>query len=335
MQWKFLHKGYFFLGCTFFITECWLFFLSWENNYNPVFFFLSHFLSTLYLMNFYRLRAQGDYKLWFWKIAGLCLCMPFLGFFFAIVITPHLEEMKAEFIDDFDEHVVCTLENVKYIPDEEHRNRIVTEKGNVFALVDLLSKDGFVEQKIKELKTIPEHPNAKIIQMIKKATSDKSQEVKYIAASVLKKIEKPLIDEINDLSKKLRKNPKDSSLLVELGNHCFNYCYLELPENSSIVYYLNWAYESYKSALELLPDRSDLLLAIGKTLVKLKKGREAIHYLDQYINKAPEDCNGYIWKAEAYYETRDFISLRKFLSDESLLKVQGWDQFRTVQAVWK
>ncbi len=311
-----------------------LFVSPWTGMALASFFFLFHLVSVglAFLATFP--AGKSNDRLWGGKAALLAVCMPLAGipFFITIAFTSHGKHQDS--LLEYEEHVQYTLKPEELLPDEMQQRAFLKEKMNLQSFIDVIHSRGQVEEKIQALNTLPTVASPNIINMVKIASRDTSPEVKFIAASVIKKIEKPMMEEMKFWSEETKKDAANTDGWVNLGNLYFNYCYLGIPDDVNMSHYIELAVQAYKRALKLAPGRPDLLLAVGKALVRQKQYDEALTLLERYIAGRPGDSNGYVWKAEALFQKKEYRQLKAFFKTVKSGEAGGWDTFDSIKAVW-
>ncbi|MBF0431473.1 MAG: hypothetical protein HQK83_09355 [Fibrobacteria bacterium] len=308
--------------------------LPWEQSWYPLYFLVAHLVSIGLGFLVVRSRQTNNSLLWGGKAALLAFCMPLAGvpFFMVIAFTSH--GIHQDSLMEYEEHVAYNVEPDALVPSEIQQEAFLQEKLNIQSFVDVIHSKGQVEEKIRALNTLPSQASPNIVNMVKIAARDKSPEVKFIAASVIKKIEKPMLEEMQFWSEETKAHEGNIDGWVNLGNLYFNYCYLGIPDNVNMAHYTQMAVDAYKKALVLAPERVDLLLAVGKVLVKQQKLEEALGYIERFIEQKPKDSNGHLWKAEVFFQKRDFRALRMLFQKVQDDGAEGWGMFNAIRAVW-
>jgi hypothetical protein len=138
---------------------------------------------------------------------------------------------------------------------QNHQIRIIKEKINLQSFIDIIHGSGNETMKIKFINLLYENISPTSIKMIKQATSDESSEVKIIAVSTLKKIEKPLLETIQKWYKKTNLNSYDEDAFFNLGMTCLKYCQLGIPDELNTANYLRKSEKAFLQVLSINPDR--------------------------------------------------------------------------------
>lgn len=170
--------------------------------------------------------------------------------------------------------------------------------------------------------------------MIKQATRDESSEVKIIAASTLKKIEQPLLDDIQKWYKKTELNKSDINAYINLGNTCLKYCQLGISDELNRANFLKRSEEAFQNVLLLNPERTDLFIKISKIFLERFEYDSALEYVNKYLFLYPDDYKGYIYKCEALFQQRKFKQLKEFINQIDFNKNKNWKELQSLKAVW-
>ncbi|MFH1760150.1 MAG: tetratricopeptide repeat protein, partial [bacterium] len=237
---------------------------------------------------------------------------------------------------EYEKHVAYSISASDLIPAVKQRKKLFSEKMNLQSFSDIINSRDRTDEKIKALNMLAKMDNhtPDSIDIVVRATNDPSTEVKYIAATTLGKIEKPIISGIQRLTKQLRRKPEDLSTHAQLGYLCINYCNMGILDATHSQFYMDRAIKAYQSVLDIDPHRHEFILAIGKIHLSRKNYKKALLYFNRYIQEEPDDKNGYLFKAEVYFLQEDYHSLRNLFKDMDPVKSKEWKYFKNFQEMW-
>ncbi|MFH0920915.1 MAG: HEAT repeat domain-containing protein, partial [Fibrobacterota bacterium] len=238
---------------------------GWPRN--GVFLFaLLHAGSVTALFAAFLLEGRPGTRLWNGKAALLALCLPLFGLpVYWIVSRRPAHAGGPGALRDYEDHVKYRRPAADAAnADADSNARLYSERVNLPPFLDVLYSPGNAAEKIRTLHAMAKLPGRDTVEGIRSALNDPAAEVRFAAVSALKKIEAPILRDIQQWSEQLRKRPDDADTLVNLGNLYYNYCYMGLLDKVNALHYAGLALSAYERAHALAPGRTDLWLSMGK-----------------------------------------------------------------------
>ncbi len=280
---------------------------------------------------------KQDYNYpWIIGTLVIVLLVPLIGFvFFGITHSLVLKRSRSENLDkcnEFDEYTITREKEV----DVSHvqRQEVFDEKIKTRSFEDIIRGTGANEEKINVLNVLSKNKTSESINLIQTALSDLSDEIRYVAAATLNKIEKDIMDEISVMEKKIEENPQNIELLATLANRCFDYCNMSILDAVNFEFWLEKSQKLYRKALNCDPLKTKLLLQLGKIGLMQNKYEEALSYIDQFLQKNSMEGDGYILKAEILFNFKRYEDLHIFMKEAGTLKIKNWDHYTKINEVW-
>lgn len=309
---------------------------SWEQTSQLPFFLIAHIFSVgcTYVLLVTK-QAKGKKLL----VLGPCLialCIPLFSILFLLIVSTKSKIRSSKLLEDeVEEEILADSRQGSFVADSDHHREIMQEKINLQSFIDIIQSQGNEEEKIKMLTLLSSnHATPEIIEMIKMATLDSSSEVKIIAVSTLKKIENPILENVQTWKKILKNDEENTEAYINLGITCLNYCLLGIPDQTNTAYYLDIAESAYVKALTLEPERTDILIELVRTLIERKKFTAALEHINRFMFIHSDDRKAILYKAEILFQQKEFNKLTAFLKEIDKEKFADWHHLEEMQAFW-
>ncbi|MCG8604418.1 tetratricopeptide repeat protein [bacterium] len=240
----------------------------------------------------------------------LTAVLPTYGIFGAYVVYSSLQKVEiqpGEYYEVEDEFVAhghkASLENIS-----ENVLEIKREELEVMSFKDIFqSRDRLLEENaINKLSKLVNQQSVSILQEVVKTTSS---DTKILAASALIDMEDKITKRVEELQKKLKQEPDNSSYRLELGRAYDLYCHLGVRDTVVKNYYQKLALEQYQYFLRSCPGHPEATFEYGRILLSQGDPDKAIRVFTEAAELAPKDPNPQVWLAEAYYEKEDYAAV--------------------------
>lgn len=317
------------------IVSCYQFFTMGGKWYEIVFFMILHIINMLLILFALEINKIKTHDAWIRNAFYVNLLFPLFGIYLFFIYIRFIPNKKTgSFVKEYEEYVRYQPVDAGVLLSETHLKSALDEKFNIQSFTDIINALGNVELKIKIIDQLSKTQTQWAIDLLKKAQDDLSPEVSYVAATALVNIETPILEDISHWKKLNSLNDQDVTVHIKLASLYWNYCYLGILDETNETFYLSLAEKSYEKALNLQPDKSEILLELGKVYLKLKKTDKAELCINKYIDHHPKDKNGYIWKAEMLYLSKNYSALKLFLKELRRGKIADWEQFEQLTGIW-
>ena len=313
----------------FYICSLYCFYL--DHKESTFFFWIFHFISIICaFLSFY--PNNEKYKnTWIGMVILIALCMPLVGILF-ILITSFQSNNKDKINIPVKRDIISGDNKSISLPtNQNHQTKIIKEKINLQSFIDIIHSKGNETLKIKFLNLLSENISLNSIKMIKQAMRDESSEVKIIAVSTLKKIEKPLLETIQKWYKKTKFNPYDENAWFYLGLACLKYCQVGIPDELNTTNYLKQSEKAFLHVLSTNPERTDAYLKLSEIYFENSEYNRAIENINKYLFFSPNDNKGYILKCEILFQQKKIKQLREFLKQK---ETTDRDKLHSLKTVW-
>lgn len=171
--------------------------------------------------------------------------------------------------------------------------------------------------RFQALQTLSNMPTRVAVPLLKQILTDKTDDIRLLAYSILDKQEKRLNDTIYQLKLQL-KDPLAPHAIVyrQLAENYWNFVYFGLAQGSLLQYALNEALEAIEQARKLLPDDPNIWMLKGKIHMKkgeLEEAKFAFATLENFGLPANRIAP---YLAEIAFLERRFDRVRHFLSEQ-------------------
>jgi len=167
-------------------------------------------------------------------------------------------------------------------------------------LADVLMSEASDDEKRGAIEALARLETPEAVEALRTALANDSAEVRFYAAAALSKLEERLATRQKTLERSLRSRPDDPIVDLELARTYFDYAYYHVVDEARRTDFLERALDRARRAAESGADPG-AWLAGGRALLALGRFEEAEALFDRYIEAAPQDARGFLWRAEARF----------------------------------
>lgn len=185
-------------------------------------------------------------------------------------------------------------------------------------LGDVLSvTDSEAEQRIA-IEYLSEMETPAAVEVLRKAASTAGSEAYFFSMTALTQMEDKMLarlDELEDAIKRSGETEADGDLLIQTAAAYLDFIYYHFVTGETRTEYLQRAQALLDHVLERNATGSseldESLLLSGRVQLGMGNARMAIKYFNRYIARNPQQWNGYLWRAEAWYRSGDYGRVRE------------------------
>lgn len=218
--------------------------------------------------------------------------------------------------DGFKSYISYTAEKVNSFKKNEISNNNL-ESLSIQPFADILKTDN-VSQKVNVCLSITkisdEHTRTKLLKI---ALNDFDYEVRYISNSMLNKIEKELVTEIDLLSKNIASSPQTIKNYRLRGYAKNRYALSSILHVQLKFFFLRSALEDFRYCLQAEPDNYFLVVKIAQVYMHLKLIPELLELTEKALKFELDADNRnkiLFYRAEGFYNLRDFEKMQHCLN---------------------
>ncbi len=265
-------------------------------------------ISTYFLKKHY----EDSNERIFFIILIFNLCLPIIGYFFAITFSIILSYTRDK----------TYLHNSKeFNKGEFNKNNFPTVK-RIFgesAVISLSTdKNNLSKNKMKGLVFMAENPTKQNFSLIKQLLSDKDNEIRLYSFSLINSTERELTEKISQIQNSLNKSSNEvehSRLATQLAYLYWEFIYLGLIDketNSLVVDKIN---NYSKIALMDEDNKGKIFTLLGKVSFHQKKFKKASTFFQKAIKEGIKKSKVAPYLAEIAYEKKSFSDVKAILSE--------------------
>jgi hypothetical protein len=166
-----------------------------------------------------------------------------------------------------------------------------------------------VPLKLEAVRTLERLSTRQAVQLLKKALGDPHPDVQFHASAALARLDDRFTASMHRAEQEIQTSPHRWEGYVTLGNVLLEYAYLALPEPHIRQHFLLRAAEAYEVALQHQSGGPQLVVNLARTYLELRDFPRALRTLDPLIDQHPGDSGARFWRAEAYFELRNYPEL--------------------------
>ena len=217
--------------------------------------------------------------------------------------------------DGFEKYISYTSEKVNSLTKRNHEP-MLRESLSIQPFIDILLSDS-TSQKVNVCLNITKanQENARI-KLLKIALNDHEYEVRYISNSMLNKIEKELVTEIDLLSKNISASPQTIKNYRLRGYAKNRYALSSILHAQLKNFFLKSALDDFRHCLQAEPDNYFLIVKIAQVYIHLKMIPELLDLTEKALRLDLDSDNRnkiLFFRAEGFYHLRNFKHMNTIL----------------------
>ena len=264
-------------------------------------------------------------------VIAIALCMPLTGILFILILAFQSQDEEKMNMLDKNNPIPKVITSVSLPANQNHQIKIIQEKINLQSFIDILHSKGNETLKIKFINLLYGDISQNSIKLIKQATRDESSEVKIIAVSTLKKIEKPLLETIQKWYKIIKLNSSDEHAYFNLGVSCLEYCQLGIPDELNTANYLKQSEKAFMHVLSINPERTDTYFKLSEIYLATGEYNRALDTINKCLFFSPKDYQGTMLKCEILFQQKKFKQLKDYVKQ---IDTTHRDKLQSLKTVW-
>ncbi len=256
-----------------------------------------------------------------WAVVGLCLALPllgFLGFVMVYALIASSPQHGGELLKDFQDYISFDPTIIPgIVRSDAEGDRFLMAEVDVSPLKDILAGDD-VPLKRGAILSLSRLPRSDAVQLLKRALSDESREIRYYASNALSEMEKEFNDRIFRLVREVDRSPTTAERHVELARIVLDYTDAGLLDPGMVRYFHEIGLRALDKA-SLLQDRPlQVDLYAGMLLRRMGRLDKAEEALVRHALACPDDPQVQVALAEVAYERQDVERARAIVADARL-----------------
>ncbi len=258
-----------------------------------------------------------------WAVVGLCLALPlpllgFLGFVMVYALIASSPQHGGELLKDFQDYISFDPTIIPgIVRSDAEGDRFLMAEVDVSPLKDILAGDD-VPLKRGAILSLSRLPRSDAVQLLKRALSDESREIRYYASNALSEMEKEFNDRIFRLVREVDRSPTTAERHVELARIVLDYTDAGLLDPGMVRYFHEIGLRALDKA-SMLQDRPvQVDLYAGMLLRRMGRLDKAEEALVRHALACPDDPQVQVALAEVAYERQDVERARAIVADARL-----------------
>ncbi len=242
-----------------------------------------------------------------WFIVGSVMCLSFSGlgfvFFAAVFISiTLLAKEKEGAYSEYEKYITYDFEpEKKYMPSDK-LDEGIREELEVSPLVDLLEQKN-TNGRRGVINIIQKLPRKDAVHLLKKAMTDKSVDVRYMATAALSKIENEFNENIFMARKETLRDAESADSHLALANAYAEYYDSGLLDKVTSAHYRQLAVDEYEKSLKLGGENVHVLNYLANLDLIVKDYDSAFLKFRKAADKDPDDIYAHVGLIQTYYET--------------------------------
>lgn len=276
----------------------------------------AHLLAvSLLAFGFVRSWDYSDGRDRAWVVVALCMTLPlpligYLGYVLIFSMHAYRVRGQGELLKDFQEYITFDPSVAREGVQQLKTEKFVMEEVDVSPLKDILAgKD--VDLKRGAILSLSRLPRREAVDLLKKALSDESREIRYYASTALSDMEKDFNDRIFRLVREVERNPAKVVRHVELAKIILEYIDAGLLDEGMNRYFNEIGLRALDKAGLVPNPPPEVNLYTGLLHREARRFKKAEESLFEYVEQRPDDAAVMLVLAEIALEQGDVGGCRE------------------------
>lgn len=237
------------------------------------------------------------------------LCVPFFGGCAAFFLSEAVKRKKTGALaDDFAVYLNDAASFRESVPVTDAE---APSPDELVPLADILANPvSEAEQRIA-VENLAGMETPAAMEILRGVIDADSGEGRFFAMTALGQMEEKLLFRLQRLEEDIASGRfSGTDILRDAARTYLDFSYYQLAQEARRADYLERAGELLEQALEDPECDDDAWILLGRVRLLRADAREAMKCFDAYVGRNPEEQLGYLWRAEAWFELREFGLLR-------------------------